>query len=191
MAALARVERTDFLSPLCIGEVVHASAEITYTSKHSVEVQVNVTSENILTGKPCADRGLAVRGAGPNTARDGLLSLPPPPARCGRERGAGRLSSELRPCAQSRASAWPRAPALRAQLLPASPAASSCQAERQRVGAAGGHRHPLAPLRPLPIRLALPDGGAAPPRPLPLPPSPFPLPPPKNQAQAEAHCANL
>nr|KAF6503660.1 acyl-CoA thioesterase 7 [Rousettus aegyptiacus] len=50
VAALARVERTDFLSPLCIGEVVHASAEITYTSKHSVEVQVNVTSENILTG---------------------------------------------------------------------------------------------------------------------------------------------
>lgn len=75
VAALARVERTDFLSPLCIGEVVHASAEITYTSKHSVEVQVNVTSENILTGKPCADRGLAVRRAGPNTARDGLLSF--------------------------------------------------------------------------------------------------------------------
>nr|KAF6503664.1 acyl-CoA thioesterase 7 [Rousettus aegyptiacus] len=40
VAALARVERTDFLSPLCIGEVVHASAEITYTSKHS-EQQVH------------------------------------------------------------------------------------------------------------------------------------------------------
>lgn len=52
MAALARVERTDFLSPMCIGEVAHVSAEITYTSKHSVEVQVNVESENILTGKP-------------------------------------------------------------------------------------------------------------------------------------------
>lgn len=50
MAALARVERTDFLSPMCIGEVAHVSAEITYTSKHSVEVQVNVLSENILTG---------------------------------------------------------------------------------------------------------------------------------------------
>ncbi|KAM9039808.1 cytosolic acyl coenzyme A thioester hydrolase isoform X4 [Sarcophilus harrisii] len=50
VAALARVERTDFLSPMCIGEVAHVSAEITYTSKHSVEVQVTVMSENILTG---------------------------------------------------------------------------------------------------------------------------------------------
>lgn len=50
MAALARVERTDFLSPVCIGEVANVSAEITYTSRHSVEVQVNVMSENILTG---------------------------------------------------------------------------------------------------------------------------------------------
>uniref|UniRef100_A0A8C5WHG7 palmitoyl-CoA hydrolase n=1 Tax=Leptobrachium leishanense TaxID=445787 RepID=A0A8C5WHG7_9ANUR len=50
VAALARVERTDFLSPMCIGEVGNVSAEITYTSKHSVEVQVNVLAENILTG---------------------------------------------------------------------------------------------------------------------------------------------
>ncbi|XP_066499726.1 cytosolic acyl coenzyme A thioester hydrolase isoform X1 [Hoplias malabaricus] len=50
VAALARVERTDFLYPMFIGEVAHVSAEITYTSKHSVEVQVNVLSENILTG---------------------------------------------------------------------------------------------------------------------------------------------
>nr|XP_033778388.1 cytosolic acyl coenzyme A thioester hydrolase isoform X2 [Geotrypetes seraphini] len=50
-AALARVERTDFVSPMSIGEVAHVSAEITYTSKHSVEVQVNVMSENILTGE--------------------------------------------------------------------------------------------------------------------------------------------
>ncbi|XP_043854699.1 cytosolic acyl coenzyme A thioester hydrolase isoform X2 [Dromiciops gliroides] len=50
VAALARVERTDFLSPMCIGEVAHVSAEITYTSKHSVEVQVTVMSENIVTG---------------------------------------------------------------------------------------------------------------------------------------------
>ncbi|XP_033012445.1 cytosolic acyl coenzyme A thioester hydrolase isoform X2 [Lacerta agilis] len=50
VAALARVERTDFLSPMCIGEVAHVSAEISYTSKHSVEVQVHVESENILTG---------------------------------------------------------------------------------------------------------------------------------------------
>uniref|UniRef100_A0A2K5N908 HotDog ACOT-type domain-containing protein n=1 Tax=Cercocebus atys TaxID=9531 RepID=A0A2K5N908_CERAT len=50
VATLARVEHTDFLWPMCIGEVAHISAEITYTSKHSVEVQVNVMSENILTG---------------------------------------------------------------------------------------------------------------------------------------------
>ncbi|XP_045429273.1 all trans-polyprenyl-diphosphate synthase PDSS2 isoform X1 [Pipistrellus kuhlii] len=50
VTVLARVERTDFLSPMCIGEVAHVSAEITYTSKHSVEVQVHVMSENILTG---------------------------------------------------------------------------------------------------------------------------------------------
>lgn len=56
MAALARVERTDFLSPVCIGEVAHVSAEITYTSKHSVEVQVNVMSENIVTGTRASRR---------------------------------------------------------------------------------------------------------------------------------------
>ncbi|XP_048066742.1 cytosolic acyl coenzyme A thioester hydrolase isoform X2 [Megalobrama amblycephala] len=50
VAALARVERTDFLYPMFIGEVAHVSAEITYTSKHSVEVQINVLSENIVTG---------------------------------------------------------------------------------------------------------------------------------------------
>ncbi|TSL97292.1 Cytosolic acyl coenzyme A thioester hydrolase [Bagarius yarrelli] len=50
VAALARVERTDFLYPMFIGEVAHVSAEITFTSKRSVEVQVNVESENILTG---------------------------------------------------------------------------------------------------------------------------------------------
>ncbi|XP_068096627.1 cytosolic acyl coenzyme A thioester hydrolase isoform X2 [Hyperolius riggenbachi] len=50
VTALARVERTDFLSPMSIGEVGHVSAEITYTSKRSVEVQVDVMAENILTG---------------------------------------------------------------------------------------------------------------------------------------------
>ncbi|VFV29439.1 cytosolic acyl coenzyme a thioester [Lynx pardinus] len=43
------MERTDFLSPLCIREVVHFCAGITSTSKHSMKVQVNVMSENILT----------------------------------------------------------------------------------------------------------------------------------------------
>lgn len=74
VAALARVERTDFLSPMCIGEVAHVSAEITYTSKHSVEVQVNVMSENILTGD-CTHSPTSVVGS-PGTAtvtKQGLL----------------------------------------------------------------------------------------------------------------------
>ncbi|KAG7227016.1 hypothetical protein INR49_022362, partial [Caranx melampygus] len=50
LAALVRVEKTEFLSPMFIGEVAHVTAEITYTSKHSLEVQVNVMAENILTG---------------------------------------------------------------------------------------------------------------------------------------------
>lgn len=43
------MERTDFVSPMFVGEVAHVSAEITYTSKPSVEVQVSVMSENIST----------------------------------------------------------------------------------------------------------------------------------------------
>lgn len=50
VAALVRVEKTEFLSPVFIGEVAHVSAEITYTSKHSLEVQAKVMAENILTG---------------------------------------------------------------------------------------------------------------------------------------------
>ncbi|CAG6021254.1 unnamed protein product [Menidia menidia] len=50
LAALVRVEKTEFLSPVFIGEVVHVSADITYASKHSLEVQVKVMAENILTG---------------------------------------------------------------------------------------------------------------------------------------------
>ncbi|XP_032376957.1 cytosolic acyl coenzyme A thioester hydrolase isoform X2 [Etheostoma spectabile] len=50
MAALVRVEKTEFLFPMFIGEVAHVTAEITYTSKHSLEVQVKVIAENLLTG---------------------------------------------------------------------------------------------------------------------------------------------
>ncbi|XP_026188607.1 cytosolic acyl coenzyme A thioester hydrolase isoform X2 [Mastacembelus armatus] len=50
LAALVRVEKTEFLSPMFIGEVAHVTAEITYSSKHSLEVQVKVMAENILTG---------------------------------------------------------------------------------------------------------------------------------------------
>uniref|UniRef100_A0A3Q3X146 HotDog ACOT-type domain-containing protein n=1 Tax=Mola mola TaxID=94237 RepID=A0A3Q3X146_MOLML len=51
LAALVRVEKTEFLSPMFIGEVAHADAEITYSSKHSLEVQIRVMAENILTAK--------------------------------------------------------------------------------------------------------------------------------------------
>ncbi|XP_076019548.1 cytosolic acyl coenzyme A thioester hydrolase isoform X2 [Genypterus blacodes] len=50
VAALVRVEKTEFLYPMFIGEVAHVTAEITYTSKRSLEVQVKVVSENILSG---------------------------------------------------------------------------------------------------------------------------------------------
>lgn len=90
MAALARVERTDFLSPMCIGEVAHVSAEITYTSKHSVEVQVHVMSENILTGNPHAGRGRGreQRQQRHGRSRDSSLTAPAWP-------GMTSLSSHL------------------------------------------------------------------------------------------------
>ncbi|XP_034732046.1 cytosolic acyl coenzyme A thioester hydrolase isoform X2 [Etheostoma cragini] len=50
LAALVRVEKTEFLFPMFIGEVAHVTADITYTSKHSLEVQVKVIAENLLTG---------------------------------------------------------------------------------------------------------------------------------------------
>ncbi|XP_077585014.1 cytosolic acyl coenzyme A thioester hydrolase isoform X2 [Stigmatopora nigra] len=50
LAALVRVEKTEFLAPLFIGEVAHATAEITFTSQHSLEVQVKVIGEDIITG---------------------------------------------------------------------------------------------------------------------------------------------
>lgn len=92
MAALAQVERTDFLSPMCIGEVAHVSAEITYTSKHSVEVQVHVMSENILTGNflllsPPAGLGATVtveiRQQPQPTSVEGWLPLDGPNTVCG------------------------------------------------------------------------------------------------------------
>ncbi|XP_074654445.1 cytosolic acyl coenzyme A thioester hydrolase-like [Tubulanus polymorphus] len=48
--ALVRVERMDFLEPMYIGEVAEASAEITYTAAHSLEVMVKVWAENIEKG---------------------------------------------------------------------------------------------------------------------------------------------
>lgn len=85
MAALARVERTDFLSPVCIGEVANVSAEITYTSRHSVEVQVNVMSENILTG------GWPQVALSQNSSNNGDMAVTPRSARWSRQRRQGEI----------------------------------------------------------------------------------------------------
>lgn len=47
---LARVERTDFLQPLYIGEVAEVHVHLGYTSKHSVEVMAFLWAENLITG---------------------------------------------------------------------------------------------------------------------------------------------
>ena len=47
---MARVERTDFLLPMYVGELAHLSAKITYCSQHSLEVKVFVEAENIFSG---------------------------------------------------------------------------------------------------------------------------------------------
>ncbi|XP_070532666.1 putative cytosolic acyl coenzyme A thioester hydrolase-like [Ptychodera flava] len=49
-AALARAERTDFLQSMFVGEFAKVNAEVTYTSKHSLEVQVTVFAENVMKG---------------------------------------------------------------------------------------------------------------------------------------------
>lgn len=50
-AALARVEQTNFVKPMFVGEVATVHAELTYSSKHSVEVQVLVFAENLHLGE--------------------------------------------------------------------------------------------------------------------------------------------
>ena len=50
LGSLVRVEKTDFLLPMYVGEVAHLSAEITYCSEHSLEVKVYVEAENLFTG---------------------------------------------------------------------------------------------------------------------------------------------
>ena len=49
-AGLARVERMDFLEPMFIGEVAKVHAELSYASKHSVEVSVDVWAEDLING---------------------------------------------------------------------------------------------------------------------------------------------
>ena len=51
LCALARVEKTDFLQPMFVGEIAHLCAEVTFCSEHSLEVKVAVDAENLFTGK--------------------------------------------------------------------------------------------------------------------------------------------
>lgn len=50
LCALARVEKTDFLQPMFVGEIAHLHAQITFCSEHSLEVKVTVDAENLFTG---------------------------------------------------------------------------------------------------------------------------------------------
>lgn len=47
---LARVDRVDFRNPVSIGEVLEMEAKLTFAFKHSMEVSVDVFSENLQTG---------------------------------------------------------------------------------------------------------------------------------------------
>jgi len=51
LGALARVEHTDFLQPMYIGELAKLQAKVTYASSHSIEVNADVWAENLTTGK--------------------------------------------------------------------------------------------------------------------------------------------
>ena len=48
---LARVERTDFLEPVYVGELVQIHAELSYVAKRSLEVECAVYAENVFEGK--------------------------------------------------------------------------------------------------------------------------------------------
>jgi len=50
VAAMVRIEHMDFLLPMKIGEVAELTAEIVYTSTHSLLVGIKVHAENIITG---------------------------------------------------------------------------------------------------------------------------------------------
>ena len=50
VAAMVRIEHMDFLQPMRIGEVAELTAEIVYTSTHSLLVAINIRAENIITG---------------------------------------------------------------------------------------------------------------------------------------------
>ena len=51
IGVLARVEHTDFLQPMYIGELAKLQARVTFTSTRSIEVTADVWAENLITGK--------------------------------------------------------------------------------------------------------------------------------------------
>ncbi|XP_076820521.1 cytosolic acyl coenzyme A thioester hydrolase-like isoform X2 [Clavelina lepadiformis] len=51
ICGLARVEHTDFLQPMFVGEIAHLHAVATYCSAHSIEVKVDVHAENLFKGE--------------------------------------------------------------------------------------------------------------------------------------------
>lgn len=51
IAVLARVEHTDFLQPMYIGELSKLQARVTFTSAHSIEITADVWAENLTTGE--------------------------------------------------------------------------------------------------------------------------------------------
>nr|XP_032824108.1 cytosolic acyl coenzyme A thioester hydrolase isoform X4 [Petromyzon marinus] len=91
VAALARVERTDFLSPILIGEVAHVATHITYTSDHSVEVQALVTAENLLNGsKRVTNKATLWYVPLSIKSPDKVLPVPPIEYGCDEERDDGQ-----------------------------------------------------------------------------------------------------
>ena len=50
VTALARMNQTDFYQPMYVGEIAHVKAAVTFTSRRSIEVTVDVWAENALTG---------------------------------------------------------------------------------------------------------------------------------------------
>ncbi len=51
IAVTASMDRVTFLNPVKVGHVVHLIAELTWVGRTSMEVQVEVTSEDLLTGQ--------------------------------------------------------------------------------------------------------------------------------------------
>jgi len=49
--ALVRLEKMDFLQPVHVGDVAQVQAAVTFTSKHSLEVTVDVWAENVVVGE--------------------------------------------------------------------------------------------------------------------------------------------